>query len=105
MADPIVIDPSDFAPTPKGAMKVDPAEFKPMKGPEGPTEISSGPSEGQNKNFWDTKTENLAQHAYSVLNRHGHPDLAEAAHQLISKAGPHNLTDVVLGVVSSAMPA
>jgi len=110
MPDSYVIDPSEFVPaTPaksgKAPIKINPADFKPAtSGLAGPTAISGGSSDGYDKNWFDTHTQNLAQHAYHFLASKGHPDLGEAVHRLISGIGPHNLTEAATMGVSAAMP-
>jgi len=110
MPDSYVIDPSEFVPaTPaksgKAPIKINPADFKPAtSGLAGPTAISGGSSDGYDKNWFDTHTQNLAQHAYHFLASKGHPDLGEAVHRFISGIGPHNLTEAATMGVSAAMP-
>jgi hypothetical protein len=46
-----------------------------------------------------------AQSAYDFLNKHGHPDLAQAAYDAIYKGGPHSKTDLALMGLTAMLPA
>jgi transglycosylase-like protein with SLT domain len=71
---------------------------------EEPPEISAGASAGYDKNWFDTHTENVATKVDQWLSKKGHPDLGEAAHDLISKAAPHSATEAVVQAVSTILP-
>ena len=105
---PTATAPTAPAPKAKGKLVDDAGVFnlkaKPTSGLAGPTQISAGASDGYDKNWFDAHTQNLAQKAWHLLNAHGHPDLADAAHALISKSGPHDATQAVTMGVSTALP-
>lgn len=81
-----------------------PASDVPTTGLAGPTSMSAGSSDGYEKNWFDTHTQALATDAHRFLTAHGHPDLADAVHDLISKGGPHDATQAITQGVSMAIP-